>query len=85
MRHRPREFTDTGQPKGALLAAFDAAVKVALTTVARQSANDWTQPYSAENEPESHDRFTMFFRCAAHAYHHVGQIIYLQRELLKAS
>ena len=63
VRHRPREFTDTG----------------------RQSADDWTQPYEAENEPESHDRFTMFFRCAAHAYHHVGQIIYLQRELLKQS
>jgi hypothetical protein len=28
-------------------------------------------------------RFTALLRCAGHAYHHVGQIIYLQRELLK--
>ena len=85
VRHRPREFTDTGQPKEDLIRDFDAATEIAVTTIARQSADDWTKPYAAENEPESHDRFTMFFRCAAHAYHHVGQIIYLQRELLKQS
>jgi hypothetical protein len=85
VRHRPREFTDTGQPKEDLIRDFDAATEIAVTTIARQSADDWTQPYEAENEPESHDRFTLFFRCAAHAYHHVGQIIYLQRELLKQS
>lgn len=82
-RHRPSEFTDTGHPKEDLIRDFDAAIEIAVTTLARQSADDWTQPYEAENEPESHDRFTMFFRCAAHAYHHVGQIIYLQRELLR--
>jgi len=85
VRHRPKEFTDTGRPKDELIRDFNAAMDIALTTLAGQSATDWTRPYSAENEPESHDRFTMFFRCAAHAYHHVGQIIYLQRELLKAS
>ena len=85
VRQRPREFTDTGQPKEDLIRGFDAAIEIAVTTLARQSAADWMLPYSAENEPESHDRFTMFFRCAAHAYHHVGQIIYLQRELLKES
>jgi len=31
----------------------------------------------------SEDRFTAILRCAGHAYHHVGQIVYLQRELLK--
>jgi hypothetical protein len=40
-------------------------------------------PFSAEREPEAKDRFTAFLRCAAHLYHHVGQIIYLARELEK--
>ena len=83
VRDRPREFTDTGRPKDELLRDFDAGIEIAVATLARQSATDWTLPYSAENEPESQDRFTLFFRCAAHAYHHVGQIIYLQRELLR--
>jgi hypothetical protein len=85
VRHRPLEFAAAAQPKDLLLHDFDAAMEIALTTLARQSADDWTAPYSAENEPESKDRITMFFRCAAHAYHHVGQIIYLQRELLKGT
>ncbi len=29
------------------------------------------------------DRFNMFMRMPAHAYHHVGQMIYLCRELSK--
>jgi hypothetical protein len=34
-------------------------------------------------EPTAKDRFTIVFRSAAHAYHHVGQIIYLSKELTK--
>jgi len=45
------------------------------------SKEDWTKAYAADREPESKDRLTIFFRCAAHAYHHVGQIIYLLKEL----
>ena len=70
-------------PKEALLRDFDAATEVALATISKQNDEDWAAPYSAENEPESKHRFTALLRCAGHAYHHVGQIVYLQRELLK--
>jgi uncharacterized damage-inducible protein DinB len=85
VRHRNKEFTDHGKPKEALLRDFDSATKVALATISKQNDQDWAAPYSAENEPESKYRFTALLRCAGHAYHHVGQIIYLQRELLKES
>jgi DinB superfamily len=29
------------------------------------------------------DRFSIFLRCAAHFHHHVGQMIYLEKELSK--
>jgi hypothetical protein len=58
VRHRDQEFTDAGKPKEALLGDFDRAVEVALSTITRQSDGDWAAPYSADNEPESKDRFT---------------------------
>jgi hypothetical protein len=47
----------------------------------RQSDRDWSEPYTAERS-DADTRFGIILNCAAHAYHHVGQIIYLQRELL---
>ena len=32
-------------------------------------------------EEDAKDRFTMFLRCAAHADHHAGQMIYLCKQL----
>jgi hypothetical protein len=83
VRHRDHEFTNADKPKEILLRDFDQAIETVLATIDRQSDADWSAPYSAEREPESKDRFTVFLRCAGHAYHHIGQIIYLQRELLK--
>jgi uncharacterized damage-inducible protein DinB len=83
IRHRDLEFSDSGKPKGDLLKAFDEAIQITAATVERQVDEDWSAAYSAAGETETKDRFTMFLRCAGHAYHHVGQIIYLQRELLR--
>lgn len=83
VRHRDHEFSEIGKPKDALLRDFDKAIEIVLATIANQSAEDWAAAYVAEREPEAKDRFTLFLRCAGHAYHHVGQIIYLQRELLR--
>ena len=49
----------------------------------KQKPADWMAPYSAELEPEAAERFMIFLRCAGHAYHHVGQIIFLSKELTK--
>jgi uncharacterized damage-inducible protein DinB len=85
VRHRDLEFTDSGRPpKAEVLRRFDDTIAMVVATIERQSDSDWTLPYSAEREPEAKDRFSAFFRCATHFYHHVGQINYLSRELRKA-
>jgi uncharacterized damage-inducible protein DinB len=84
VRDRDREFNDTvKRPKEEVLADFDRAIAMVVATIRKQSPEDWTAPFSAEREPHAKDRFTAFFRCAAHAYHHVGQLIYLSKELTK--
>jgi uncharacterized damage-inducible protein DinB len=82
VRHRDSEFRDNGKPKEELLKAFDDAIATAVTAVFAQSDGDWSAPYHAERADGS-TRFGQVLACAGHAYHHVGQIIYLQRQLLR--
>jgi uncharacterized damage-inducible protein DinB len=85
VRNRDLEFTESRRPPQAeVLRKFDDAIAMVIATIERQSESDWTLPYSAEREPESKNRFTLFLRCASHLYHHVGQINYLSRELTKS-
>jgi uncharacterized damage-inducible protein DinB len=85
VRDRDREFNETARkPKDEVLADFDQAIALVVSTIGAQSPQDWCAPYSAEREPEARDRFTVFFRMAAHAYHHVGQMIYLSKELTRS-
>jgi uncharacterized damage-inducible protein DinB len=85
VRHRDVEFTDAAKkPKEQVLDDFDRAIAMVIQTIHQQSPADWTKPYFAEREPFAKDRFTVLFRCAAHAYHHVGQLIYLSSELTKS-
>jgi uncharacterized damage-inducible protein DinB len=81
VRHRDLEFTDTGKPKNNLLREFDSAIEVVIATIGKQSDTDWSAAYSAQGT-KMQDRLSMFLNCAAHANHHVGQIVYLRRELL---
>ena len=84
VRDRDREFTErAAKSKEEVLAAFDKAIDMVIATIGQQSEEDWRKPYSAEREPEASERFNIFLRCAGHAYHHAGQIIYLARELTK--
>jgi uncharacterized damage-inducible protein DinB len=82
IRNRPLEFTDTSkQPKEQVLANFDRAIDMVATTIRAQTADGFLEPYSDPTEPRSNTRFAVFLRMAAHAYHHVGQIIYLSKEV----
>ena len=82
IRIRDLEFTDaTRPPKAAVLRGFDDTIARVAATAEKQSASDWALPYSAEREPEASTRYVAFLRCAVHFYHHIGQIIYLCREL----
>jgi hypothetical protein len=80
VRHRDREFSDNGVAKEELLANFDRAIEMVITTIKNQSGDDWCAPYSAVGT-QGTNRFNMVLTCAGHAYHHIGQIIYLQKEL----
>ncbi len=82
VRNRDLEFSESRRPsKSELLRRFDETIAMVVSTIESQSEADWTAAYTAEREPEAHNRFTIFLRCASHLYHHVGQINYLSREL----
>jgi len=82
LRNRDLEFTESRQPpKSEVLRKFDETIALVLTTLERQSHADWTLPYSAERQPDATNRLAAFLRCAVHLDHHVGQIIFLSREV----
>jgi Protein of unknown function (DUF1572) len=84
LRNRDLEFTEDRKPrKTEVLGKFDDAIAMVVATIERQAEADWYHAYEAEREPEAKDRFTVFLRCATHFYHHVGQLNYIIRELLK--
>jgi uncharacterized damage-inducible protein DinB len=82
VRDRPLEFADTSQrPKDEVMRDFDRAVDLVVETLAAQREVDWRAQYSAVGAEDITDRLGMFLRCAAHADHHAGQIIYLCKEM----
>jgi len=82
VRNRPLEFTDASRPaKAEVLKKFDEAVAMVVQTIQKQTEAAWLTAYTAQGEEDAGNRFTIFLRCAAHAYHHVGQMIYLCKEL----
>ena len=81
VRNRDREFTESDRPsKEDVLRKFDEAIALVVDTIRKQSPEDWSAAYSAERSKEK-NRFGMVLSCAAHADHHIGQIIYLSTEL----
>ena len=83
LRNRDMEFNDSNQkPKEELLNNFDTAVEMVVATIDKQTATDWSAPYSAERS-DAKDRFMIILNCAGHLFHHVGQIIYLSKEITR--
>ena len=84
IRNRDQEFSESGKlEKQQVLEAFDKTITMVVATIRKQESADWLRPYTAEREPGASERFMIFLRCAGHAYHHVGQIIFLSKELAK--
>jgi len=78
VRDRSREFSDpSGRPKEDLLRDFDEAVARVKATLSGQRDADWGAAYQATGAEDIATRFAMFVRCAAHADHHAGQMVYL--------
>ena len=83
VRNRDLEFSDPNpMPKEELLKNFDAAVEMVVATIGRQTAADWSASYSAERS-DAKDRFMIVLNCAGHLFHHVGQVIYLSKEIVR--
>jgi len=81
VRNRDREFTEADRPsKEEVVRKFDDAIKLVVDTIRKQSPENWSAAYSAERSKEK-NRFAIVLSCAAHADHHIGQIIYLSTEL----
>jgi uncharacterized damage-inducible protein DinB len=82
VRDRPKEFADPSRRPGAdVLRDFDRAVDMVLATLAAQREADWSAAFSGVGAEGIADRLWMFVRCAAHADHHAGQMIYLCKQL----
>jgi uncharacterized damage-inducible protein DinB len=85
VRNRDREFTEADRPpKEEVLRNFDRAIQLVVDTIRKQSPESWSAAYSAERSKEK-TRFGIILSCAAHADHHIGQIIYLSKELSAAA
>jgi uncharacterized damage-inducible protein DinB len=83
VRDRPREFTETKLPsKQEALAEFDKTIEMVKATVRKQSAEDWSSAYSGTGVTWD-NRFAITLDCAAHADHHIGQILNLAREIVR--
>ncbi len=84
VRNREREFTDSQPPaKAEALRLFDEAIALVMRTLDAQTAADWTQEYKAVGADMCPNRFSIWLRCAAHLFHHIGQMIYLAKEFAK--
>ncbi len=81
VRNRDREFTEADRPsKEEVVRKFDDVIELVVDTIRKQSPENWSAAYSAERSKEK-NRFAIVLSCAAHADHHIGQIIYLSTEL----
>ena len=82
VRNRPLEFESASRiEKSELLERFDEAIAIVVMVLQKQTETSWGSAYSAKGLEEIGDRLSTFLQCAAHLYHHTGQIIYLVKEL----
>ena len=86
IRQRDLEFTQThvGQ-KQEVLRKLDEAVDMVIISLRNQTDGDWGQSFDAVGADDVNDRFSIYLRCAVHFHHHIGQMIYLAKELTQAS
>ncbi len=85
VRDREREFTEEAPPpKEEVLRMLDEAVGLVVATLQGQTTESWSSKYEATDAaPFVRDRFSIILRCATHFHHHLGQMIYLEKELSK--
>ena len=86
IRKRELEFTETHVgKKEEVLRELDAAIDTVIATLESQTDSDWEMAYSAVGVDDVNNRIGIYLRCAVHFHHHIGQMIYLVKELTRAS
>lgn len=86
VREREQEFAETHPGRKAeVLQALDEAVALVIATLNHQSEEDWARQYQAVGVDDVNERFSIYLRCAVHFHHHLGQMVYLAKELGKES
>ena len=84
VRDRDREFSEAARPpKNDVMRRFDEAVAMVARTARTQGEQDWSRACTAMREEDADNRFNIFLRCATHLHDHIGQMMYLQRELTR--
>ncbi len=84
LRDRDREFNEEACPhKNEVLRRFEDAVAMVARTTRAQSQQDWEQQYTAQGAEDAGNRFNIFLRCLTHLHLHIGQMMYLQFELIQ--
>jgi len=83
LRDREREFTEGSPPsKEQALRQLEETVDLVVATIEAQTVETWSEGYQAPGNVDFvKDRFSILLRCATHFHHHVGQMIYLEKEL----
>src|SRR5580658_4878582 len=81
VRDRPLEFSEATRPsKEEVLKKFDQAIDMVLAAIDSQSAEDWSEKYTAVGA-DATNRFGIVLTCVTHLHHHIGQMMYLGFEL----
>jgi hypothetical protein len=81
VRDRPLEFSNTAHPsKTEVLKKFDEAIAIVISTINNQTADDWSKEYSAAGA-DADTRFGIVLSCATHLHLHIGQMMYLARQV----
>ena len=84
VRDREREFTDTAKrPKAEVRADFADAVTMVAQILEAQTAESLVLAPAETERADFDTRFAIFFHCVSHLNHHVGQMIYLEKELTR--
>ncbi len=82
VRDRELEFKDVQLGhKLEILVKLDESIALVVDSINRQKAEDWVREYRAVGADDVPDRFSMYLRCSVHFHHHIGQMIYLVKEL----
>ena len=82
IRERELEFAGNHtERKDEVLRKLDEAVDIVIETLKTQTNQTWEEEYTAIGVDDVKDRFSIYLRGAVHFHHHIGQMIYLVKEL----